>query len=96
MKAKLIRLYHEVKCGKEWIGDYPADEVSVKLRKWRSDNHTDVVLETEVVVDGKVESRSCKLLAGMSDATAIRYAIAVFDELVAAHPAFSGTKEKVE
>lgn len=75
-------LYHE-----ETGIDAGDQAVVAELRLWADDGHHDLVLETHVLVDRAPVVSGAKLLSPrLSEAQAIRHAIATFDNLVAAHP----------
>lgn len=72
------------------------DEVWVELREWKSDDghRLDCILEHRVTVDYEDVLHGCRVIDGyLSHSQMIRHAIAIFDELVANHPATFAHKE---
>ena len=80
-------LYYE--CKEEWsdLRDDIAQRVKVHCRQWSNDDACDTVIEKQVIVDGEVV-HGLESYSGYAygDAYYIRKAIALFDELLAAHP----------
>ena len=75
-------LYHE-----EVGVDSGAQAVVAELRLWADGAYHDLILESHALVDRSPVVSGAKLLtAPMTEAQAIRHAIATFDNLVAAHP----------
>ena len=84
-------LYHETREFDPGLHEYESNQfVRVELRQWKDGAHHDTIIDKRVVVDGEEVVRETKVLAGGSDAWSIRYAIEVFDALVACHPWANG------
>jgi len=95
MSARI--LYHE-QGGSEADGQM----VRVELRLWKDGGHHDLILESTVMSDGPslpslrpLAESHVGTVAGRTDAEAIRFAIAIFDELVAAHPHAEALRKEV-
>lgn len=95
----LTILYHEIAqdYGDQWPDrDRVTDRVQVWLRKWTDMEAHDVILETQVVVDGDAPIRTYKAFHpyGTTDAEFQRMAIARFDQLLANHPNLGPTHQE--
>jgi len=80
-------LYYE--CKEEWsdMRDDIAQRVKVHCRQWSNDDACDTIIEKQVIVDGEaVHELESYTGYAYGDAYYIRKAIALFDELLAAHP----------
>lgn len=90
-KAKLHILYREKEtadAGPPYDIDGVSDTVRVEARRWSGPSCNDVVVEHEVIVDGRqiLSARECRNGYGCTDAEVQRHAIALFDCLLAGHP----------
>lgn len=81
-------LYDEKK--EEWQQGNLVHLVQVQVRRWTCKGMTpDVVIESQVMVDGHLAETRKVYPLEVPNAKFIRMGIAKFDELVASHPFFS-------